>query len=255
MLSAVSRLIRPRSGHSRDLIWSGSVGSQYRRRRLALGTELCGDSGCLNQLAPLPRVSDECNYVMTTILKSEVEYQMYLQSPLLTCPNLRVLVDAVPQHHLFVYDYMAYDLLELGLRDSPAVVGKRILRDALTGLAALHRMGIVHANSSSPSKRHTLFRIRCREIKSAFCRRRPSDSHQADQHHNRKTRRCSIQECQVPGSEKLRLSPIWREHQRALAQEPRVAKRRSPSACQGPYKAVDVSFDSHCKARLRCATG
>lgn len=81
---------------------------------------------------------------MKTIFKSEFAYQMSLQKPLSGCPNLRVLIDAVPQHLLFVYEHMTDDLLRLGLRDLPAVARKRILRDALTGLAELHDRGIVH---------------------------------------------------------------------------------------------------------------
>jgi hypothetical protein len=81
---------------------------------------------------------------MKTIFKSEFEYQRSLQEPLSVCPNLRVLIDTIPQHLLFVYEYLADDLLRLGLRDLPAVARKRILRDALTGLAELHDRGIVH---------------------------------------------------------------------------------------------------------------
>src|SRR5690348_15366674 len=85
---------------------------------------------------------------------------MSLQKPLAAIPNLRVLIDAVPQHLLFVYEHLADDLLRLGQRDLPALVRRRILRDALTGLAELHDRGIVHTGqllqSPDRSNRQTL---------------------------------------------------------------------------------------------------
>lgn len=87
----------------------------------------------------------EKKYVAKNIFHTEFEYQLNLQTPLAGCPNLRVVMDTVPDHLLFVYNYCKDELLNLAGNEnlSPAE-RKRILRDALAGLAALHDQGILH---------------------------------------------------------------------------------------------------------------
>jgi serine/threonine protein kinase len=63
---------------------------------------------------------------------------------LCTCPYLRVLQDTVPEHSMFVYKYFTDHLLSLAQKDLPLALTKRILKDTLRGLAALHDHNIVH---------------------------------------------------------------------------------------------------------------
>jgi serine/threonine protein kinase len=68
-----------------------------------------------------------------------------MQQPLARCPNLRVVNDTIPERLLFVYEYLASDLLHLAVKDALSdAARRRILRDALTGLAYLHRNKIFH---------------------------------------------------------------------------------------------------------------
>jgi serine/threonine protein kinase len=61
-------------------------------------------------------------------------------------PYIRVSEDAVPEDSLFVYDYLQDHLLSFVQKDIPLPTTKRILRDALRGIAALHDRGIVHTD-------------------------------------------------------------------------------------------------------------
>lgn len=45
---------------------------------------------------------------------------------------------------MFVYKYFTDDLLSLARKDLPIALVKRILKDTLRGLAALHDQNIVH---------------------------------------------------------------------------------------------------------------
>ena len=45
---------------------------------------------------------------------------------------------------MFVYRYFADHLLSFARQDLPSLLSKRILRDTLRGLAALHKRNIVH---------------------------------------------------------------------------------------------------------------
>lgn len=61
-----------------------------------------------------------------------------------SCPHLRVSCDTIPEQSTFVYKYLSDDLLSLAQKDLPLTLVKRILKDALRGLAALHDRDIVH---------------------------------------------------------------------------------------------------------------
>lgn len=66
------------------------------------------------------------------------------------CPNLRVACDTIPDRSTFVYPYFSDDLLSLAQQDLPLPVVKRILKDSLRGLAALHEKRIVHTGMTPP---------------------------------------------------------------------------------------------------------
>ena len=61
-------------------------------------------------------------------------------------PYIRVSNDAVPDQSFFVYKYFRNQLLSFVQKDIPLPTTKRILRDALRGIATLHDKGIVHTD-------------------------------------------------------------------------------------------------------------
>jgi len=64
-------------------------------------------------------------------------------------PYLRLMRDTMPEESILIYDYATDHLLSLAQKNIPLAVRKRILRDALRGLAVLHDKNIVHAGTSS----------------------------------------------------------------------------------------------------------
>lgn len=91
---------------------------------------------------------DEKKYAIKNIFHTEFEYQLNLQTPLAGCPDLRVVMDTIPEHLLFVYDYFTDDLLDLARKENLChAERKKILRDTLTGLAALHKQSILHGGN------------------------------------------------------------------------------------------------------------
>lgn len=88
---------------------------------------------------------DKRKYVLKDIFHTEFEYQFNMQTPLRDRPNLRVVIDTIPEHLLFVYNYCTDHLLKLAEKENlPDATKKRILRDALVGLADLHEQNILH---------------------------------------------------------------------------------------------------------------
>lgn len=63
-----------------------------------------------------------------------------------TSPYVRVAVDEVPEQSMFVYRYLRESLLSFAQREVSISVVKRVLRDSLRGIAALHGRGIVHTD-------------------------------------------------------------------------------------------------------------
>ncbi|KAK4150811.1 CMGC protein kinase [Chaetomidium leptoderma] len=128
---------------------------------LALGTRLVGLSGRQYQITKMLQQRTDpvlsCVYLATTqehekyvaknVFHTEFEYQLDLQRPLADCPNLRTVVDTVPHHLLFLYRYLADDLLKLAKNESLSdATRKWILREALAGLADLHDQNIFHSD-------------------------------------------------------------------------------------------------------------
>ncbi|KNG88038.1 hypothetical protein ANOM_004084 [Aspergillus nomiae NRRL 13137] len=58
--------------------------------------------------------------------------------------HVRLAVDTIPDKSMFVFEHFTGHLLALAQKDLPLVVIKRILKNALTGLAELHDQDIVH---------------------------------------------------------------------------------------------------------------
>lgn len=57
---------------------------------------------------------------------------------------LRLSEDVVSEQSIFVYRYLADHLLSFVRKELSVLVTKRILKDTLRGLAALHEQNIVH---------------------------------------------------------------------------------------------------------------
>ena len=78
------------------------------------------------------------------MIPGEFEYQQDLQSKVASCPNLRTMIDTVPESELFISPFLTIDLLRASRQPLPKNTRKIILQNALTGLAELHDNGIVH---------------------------------------------------------------------------------------------------------------
>lgn len=95
---------------------------------------------------------DERKYVLKNIFHTEFEYQLNMQTPLRGCPNLRVVIDTVPEHLLFVYNYCTDDLLKLAEKENlSGATRKKILREALVRLECLHEQKILHGGKQTRS--------------------------------------------------------------------------------------------------------
>ncbi|KAH7094906.1 kinase-like domain-containing protein [Paraphoma chrysanthemicola] len=64
----------------------------------------------------------------------------------LKSPYIRVANDTIPDHSMFAYKYFKSHLLSFAQRDLQLPLIKRVLRDSLRGIAALHDKGIVHTD-------------------------------------------------------------------------------------------------------------
>lgn len=69
---------------------------------------------------------------------------MDIQKRLASCPNIRTVVDSVRNLELFIFRFMTSDLLHLTQKASSYDMRRNILRSALTGLADLHALRIIH---------------------------------------------------------------------------------------------------------------
>lgn len=72
------------------------------------------------------------------------KYYQDMQQALSSSRYLRLMQDTIPERSMFVYKYFNDHLLFLARRDLPLLLTKRILKDALRGLAELHHQNIVH---------------------------------------------------------------------------------------------------------------
>lgn len=75
--------------------------------------------------------------------------------------HVRLVNDLIPEKSMFVFQYFAGHLLRLVQKGLPLAVTKRILKDALRGIAELHDQDIVHTGSfprSAEQRMVTYFR-------------------------------------------------------------------------------------------------
>ena len=84
------------------------------------------------------------------LLKNVPYPQKYLKlySRVSSCPYVRPIHDTVSEPSMFMFQYRSSHLLEFVNRNLSLALTKRILKDTLRGLAALHDQNIVHNGES-----------------------------------------------------------------------------------------------------------
>ncbi|UPX12663.1 uncharacterized protein EKO05_0003204 [Ascochyta rabiei] len=90
--------------------------------------------------------SGDHKYVLKSVAPRDFFYFKDMFDDLRSSPNLRVSDDACPDESVFVYKYLRDHLLSFVQNEVPLPITKRILRDSLRGIAALHSKGIVHTD-------------------------------------------------------------------------------------------------------------
>jgi hypothetical protein len=61
--------------------------------------------------------------------------------------HVRLVEDTIPKKSIYIFRYFANHLLHVIQKDLPLIITKRILKDALCGIAELHDQDIVHTGS------------------------------------------------------------------------------------------------------------
>ncbi|KAI9678155.1 MAG: hypothetical protein M1817_006100 [Caeruleum heppii] len=120
--------------------------------------ELLGRSGCpyiiervlQEKQNPRRRVylatAGHKKFILKDVSQCGFKYFQDMYRDLRGCPHLRLLQDVIPDQSIFVYKYFTDDLMSLTQKDLPISHTKRILKDALRGLGALHDRNIVHTD-------------------------------------------------------------------------------------------------------------
>ncbi|PSS07171.1 hypothetical protein M430DRAFT_23320 [Amorphotheca resinae ATCC 22711] len=85
-------------------------------------------------------------FVLKNLFAEDINGCMDMYRSLRSCPYLRLSHDIIPEEATLVYHYFTDHLLSLAQKDLPLAVTKRILKDTLRGLAALHDQNIVHTD-------------------------------------------------------------------------------------------------------------
>ncbi|KAI4595211.1 hypothetical protein KJ359_007187 [Pestalotiopsis sp. 9143b] len=88
--------------------------------------------------------ADQKRYVLKSLHNSEYNHALALQPKLASSPYLRAVHDTIPGQKMFVNEYLTDHLMNFAWKPMPLLTQKRILRDALRGLATMHRHNIAH---------------------------------------------------------------------------------------------------------------
>lgn len=94
-------------------------------------------------LANYYRDGDE-QFILKDIPRNNYEFRLEVYQRLGSCPYVRDLEDTCADESIFVFKYLKVNLLVLVQKNLPIATTKKILRDALRGLAAMHDKDIVH---------------------------------------------------------------------------------------------------------------
>lgn len=84
--------------------------------------------------------------MLKSVQTTEFRYFKDMFEDLQSSPHVRVPSDIIPEHSMFAYKYLRDHLLSFFQRDVPLPITKRILRDVLHGITALHDKSIVHTD-------------------------------------------------------------------------------------------------------------
>lgn len=88
--------------------------------------------------------ADHKRFVLKSLFEPEYNYALALQPKLAESPYLRAVADTIPGEKMFVNEYLTDHLLNFAWKDLSLKTQKRILRDALRGLATMHSHDIAH---------------------------------------------------------------------------------------------------------------
>ncbi|KAF2803431.1 uncharacterized protein BDZ99DRAFT_526780 [Mytilinidion resinicola] len=94
-------------------------------------------------------MSGDQKYVLKSVQPKSFQYFQDMFNDIRNSPYfpyVRVADDSIPDKSMFAYKYLKDHLLGFVQKDVPLPVTKRILRDALRGIAAMHDKGIVPAD-------------------------------------------------------------------------------------------------------------
>ena len=83
--------------------------------------------------------------------------------------HVRLAVDTIPDKSMFVFEHLTGHLLNLAQKDLSLAAIKRILKDALTGLAELHDQDVVHTGIPVLFSRNTRSKLTLRRYKTRQC--------------------------------------------------------------------------------------
>ncbi|KAF2142627.1 uncharacterized protein K452DRAFT_226940 [Aplosporella prunicola CBS 121167] len=100
---------------------------------------------------PLRRIGlavfDNQKFILKYVPDSDFRHIQDIYSRLDGCIYVRQLRDTIKEHSILIHDYLSDDLLSLVSRKTTSAQDrKRILRDTLRGIAALHEKDIVHTD-------------------------------------------------------------------------------------------------------------
>ncbi|OBT51813.1 hypothetical protein VE04_08760 [Pseudogymnoascus sp. 24MN13] len=84
------------------------------------------------------------SFIVKNMIPGEYEYQQELQKSVASCPNLRTVVDCVPDPEFFIYPFLETNFLQFSQKSLSIATKKGMLKSALAGLAALHERNIAH---------------------------------------------------------------------------------------------------------------
>lgn len=81
---------------------------------------------------------------MKEIPPNNYEFRLEIYQRLGNCDYVRGLEDTAPNQSIFVFKHLDENLLALAQKNLPTATTKKILKDTLRGLAAMHDKDIVH---------------------------------------------------------------------------------------------------------------
>ncbi|KAK7908929.1 hypothetical protein PG985_014807 [Apiospora marii] len=87
---------------------------------------------------------DRQKFVLKTLFEPEYNYALSLQQKFADSPYLRAVRDTIPGEKMFVNEYLSDHLLNFAWKDISLATQKRVLRDALRGLALMHAHDVAH---------------------------------------------------------------------------------------------------------------